>query len=169
MLYKINIIIFLLFPILSYSQKDDSLLLHIQKIDTISKNDFYNITVFNNSTHPICILYSASLFPLNIETANLVPLKKNSEANLFSLTYCAHDTIYDDMAENWNLNAYIILPLQELKFIISIPNSAKNGDFKVDYIILGDLRYNEFHNSIFSNAALWYKQYSRLEKHLPIK
>jgi hypothetical protein len=170
MLFKFTFILLVSIPVFCYSQKSDSIYFKINKIDTASIDDYYSVLIFNGSTHPICILYSASLLPINLETPKLVPFKENSQTASFSFNYCAHDTLFDDLPnnENNNLNAYILLPLQKINFDISVPKLAKGKDLKVEYILLDNLHYEEFQRKIFSNAVTWYKIYKKFDRHLSL-
>ena len=160
MKYFILSISFLFFAILAKSQVYDSVGYFITRIKSYKDTNLYSFRVMNLRPQPICLLHTASIYLLQLSPSELGLLKSEMEIDYFSLNYSKSDMKFDDMYENWNLLAQVILPGQQIEFKILIV-SGRQLRLKTEFIILPNLCYNEFENDIKLNNASWYKKYQQ--------
>jgi hypothetical protein len=83
--------------------------------------------------------------------------------SFFGLHFASKDTLDDNEGSNQNYNAEVILPLQEIRFRLLIPQSQKDKRILFEYITMPDYCFREFQKAIYRNAATWYKKYERRE------
>jgi hypothetical protein len=150
-------------------QKTDSVFVVTLKSDeTQAGFSTYSITIKNTSQTPVCILHSPFINLVFDPPQGLHILNTSGSIEIYSLEYTMRDTIYDYEGPINNFNGEIILPLQEIKFQITIKNSDRTKKLKFEYFPVKAFCYPEFKNEIFKNAAQWHKKYNRIEKFIEL-
>jgi hypothetical protein len=143
-----------------FSQTLDTILVTISR-DEKPRTDLYTVTIKNISDTPVCILHSIFINLFYDPPQQLADYKKVNSTELYSLDYAARDTSIDYEGPIDNLNGEVILPLQEIKFRLLIPDSNKDKKLQFEYVRIVHFCYPEFKNEIFKDATTWHRKYKK--------
>jgi hypothetical protein len=150
----------------AFSQSKDTLLLHVAKANSEEPGYLlYNVTAYNVSTSPICIMHSTYISLFTGTAQRLALFNKDWPSDLYNLTYVARDTLNDYEGTNDSYNGEIILPHQHIEFSLLVPlRSGKKKSLQFDYLYLPDLCYSSFVKEIFKDATKWHRNYRKFKK-----
>jgi len=129
----------------------------------------FDVKIANLSKIPACILHSAYVNLYFDAIVKLSAFREDSVKEMYAMSYSARDTLNDYENSNENRNGEVVLPNQEISFVVQIPISGnKIQHLQFEYIFLPNFCYAEFEDEIFRHATKWYKQYQILKKEITL-